>query len=216
MPISGSFIRGNQSGRFFAPRAVKNMVAESSSLVGLSFIKNRGGESSSIGIIGAYVAIQQRGSYGYGRGISYNADNSNIDSGGTSTRQMQIGVGKNTTEGSPTAPSLQLDYPGMWRFRWVVKGSMKTVSVQANQNSTGSNRPSMVVKANPDVGLFFDISASAADGTGWATIGPLSVTPTGTGSLWVELWNNNTYYPTIGYPDGTVLRPALFDRIITT
>ena len=73
MPISGSFIRGNQSGRFFAPRAVKNMVAESSSLVGLSFIKNRGGESSSIGIIGAYVAIQQRGSYGYGRGISYNA-----------------------------------------------------------------------------------------------------------------------------------------------
>lgn len=118
----------------------------------------------------------------------------------------QVGVSKNTTDGNPSAPCLSLATPGRWRFRWTVQTGTRTISILAKQNSTGSYRPSVIVKTNSNIGLNNDISGSAPAGAGWVTIGPISFVSTGTDVLWVELWNNVR----------TQTSPALFDHIVTT
>jgi hypothetical protein len=213
---SGSFVRGIGTGRFTAPPTV---ILDPNTSIGMS------GCSSTVldvntgaglqGFVSASNSNIRRGSYGYAQGIAYIGGMTTIDGAGDTLRHMQIGVGKNSTEGSTTPPCLQLDYPGMWRFRWVIKGGTRTVSVLTKQNSTGSLRPSMVVKANQSIGVPYDISASAANANSWTAIGPISVTPTGIGSVWVELHNNMTDYPSICRNDET-LYPALFDHIVTT
>jgi len=125
-------------------------------------------------------------------------------------RNYQVGVSKSTIIGSPSAPCLSLDIPGMWRFRWVVKPGVRAIYVNTKQVTTvftSSLRPSIVVKANPDIGLNADISASAATSQDWVTIGPLSFVATGTGVTWVELHNNNT---------NELNTPAFFDHIVGT
>ena len=215
---SGSFVRGIGTGRFTAPPTVFREVLPGAGLVGYNSILRDAIPTAGLsGYVSASNSNIRRGSYGYAQGIAYIGDMTTIDGVGATARHMQIGVGKNSVEGSNTPPSLQLDYPGMWRFRWVIKGGTKTVSVLTKQNSTGSAyRPSMVVKANPLIGVPYDISASAANASSWTTIGPISVTPTGTGSVWVELHNNMIDYPSILTDDYEVLHPALFDHIVTT
>ena len=217
---SGSFIRGNQSGRYFGGptlTAIHDRLSEASmvgNLVGA--IHDRLCEGSMVGFSSSIYSTTHRANNAALQGVSWNGDVTTMDGSTTGGKHLQYGVSKNTTDGSPNAPSLQLDYPGSWRFRWTIKGPTRTVSVLAKQNSTGSYRPSMVVRANKDIGINNDLSASAADGSGWTLIGPISVTPTGTGSLWVELHNNNLVYPSIGWSDGSVTRPVLFDHITTT
>lgn len=126
---------------------------------------------------------------------------------GTFGRYLQSGVTQSLSEGSPFSqtPSLQLNHPGFWRFRWSVVAGVRSVYVNAKQ-ITGSLRPSVVVKANTAVGLPNDVSGSAGAGSDWVTIGPVSFTSTNTGMVWVELWNNCQ----------TSLCPAWFDHIVTT
>jgi len=146
---------------------------------------------------------------GWMQGISLGGPTS-INGDGTFGRHMQVGVSKNTISGSPSAPCLSLDIPGMWRFRWVVKPGIRSIYVNTKQVTTiltSSLRPSIVVKANPDFGLIADVSASAATSQDWVTIGPLSFTATGTGATWVELHNNNV---------NEFNTPTLFDHIIVT
>jgi len=126
---------------------------------------------------------------GYGRGIALGGPTS-IYGDGTMGRHLQIGVTKNTNQGSPDAPSLELKYPGMWRFRWVVKPGSRSVSIKCKQVENLSPRPSMIVKANVNVGITTDLTSSAPSGTDWVTIGPITLTSTGTGVVWVELYNN--------------------------
>lgn len=174
---SGSFVRGNSSGRFFTPTAVKDRM-------------------SSYGSIGAAKGVQITSM----AMTSYSGD-------AAQGRGFQSLISKNTTDGSPTSPCLSIDVPGMWRFRWVVKQGSRAAYVLAKQNSTGSvNRPSLIIRNNPVVGLMNDISGSAPDGNGWVAIGPVSFTATGTDVMWVELWNNNYV---------TYETPALFDHIVT-
>lgn len=214
---SGSFVRGIGSGRFTAPPSAYREVLPGPGLSGYNVITRDAIPTAGLsGFVSASNSNIRRGSYGYLQGIAYIGDMTTINGEGATLKHMQVGVGKNSVEGSNTPPCLQLDYPGMWRFRWVIKGGTKTVSVLTKQNSTGSLRPSMVVKANPLIGVPYDISASAANANSWTTIGPISVTPTGTGSVWVELHNNMTDYPSIMADDQEVLHPALFDHIVTT
>lgn len=217
MPISGSFVRGDWSGRVQSFAGTYNLgVMNSQSLQTSSFIYDRTMESSSV----TTSMIRNRGSSepssaGARQGISFAAPTSYL-SDGSFGRHMQTGVSKETTLGSPTTPSLRLDYPGFWRFRWVVRGGNRSVSVLAQQNSTGSNRPSMVVKANPNVGLYFDISASAANGAGWINMGPLTFTAL-SGSqdtVWVELHNND--YAIINTNAQLISTPAYFDHIVVS
>lgn len=121
-------------------------------------------------------------------------------------RHLQVGVTQSLDEGFPTAPCLSLQIPGFWRFRWSIKTGQRAIYVWANQNSTGSYRPSVVIRSNALVGMTADLSASAADGPGWQQIGPINFTATGNGVVWVELHNNNT----------ANVSASLFDHIITT
>jgi hypothetical protein len=140
------------------------------------------------------------------RGINMGGPTSYLGDG-TFGRHLQIGVTKSLDEGNPSPPSLKLEIPGMWRFRWSVKSGTRRITVSTMQNSTGSYRPSVIVKANPEIGLYNDISGSAADISGWTTIGPVSFTSIVAGAVWVELWNNNNQM---------FNSPAYFDHIITT
>jgi hypothetical protein len=163
--ISGSFNRGNDTGRFSTPVAINSNV-------------------TTYGSVGAVKGVML---------------------GMVTPLPSQIS--KDTIDGSPNAPCLSIDVPSYWRFRWVVKAGIRSVYILANQNSTGSlNRPSMIVKSNPNIGLANDVVGTAADGAGWIPIGPLSFTSLGSDVVWVELWNNNYVLQT----------PALFDHIITS
>jgi len=120
-----------------------------------------------------------------------------------------LGASRSDTEGNPSPPCLSLYYPGTsHRFRWGVTAGSRSLTVDAKQvsNVTGK-RPRVIVRANPSIGVNSDVIADAGSGTSWVTIGPLSVTPSSSGVLWVELWNMDT---------ATFNSPAFFDHIVTS
>ena len=119
---------------------------------------------------------------------------------------MVIG-GKDTSEGDPAQPSLRLDAKGMWRFRWAVASGSRSVSINVKQAVNGSPRPTLVVKANPSIGVNSDVTGTAGSGTGWVTIGPVSITPSSDGAVWVELHNN--------YDSQVLQTPCFWDHIVT-
>ena len=147
------------------------------------------------------------GVVGYLRGICLGGPTS-MYSDTTFGRHLQTGVRKETVDGNPTSPCLALDYPGFWRFRWGLSPGVHGISVNAKQVSNViGKRPSIVVKANSDIGINADVTGSAGSNTGWTTIGPLVVTASGFAPVWVELHNNDT---------DTFFSPAYFDHIVTT
>lgn len=103
-----------------------------------------------------------------------------------------IGLVKNTTEGDPAQPSMELKYPSKRRFRWGVVGSSdNTITVNAKQVSNEAGyRPRLTVKANPDIGINADDYDDAGDTTGWDTLS-VTVTPSSSGVVWVELENRD-------------------------
>lgn len=103
---------------------------------------------------------------------------------------LMCGVEISNTEGLPAPPSLLIRGPSLWRFRWVLHTSINTIQVDVKQAANIAVRPSIVVKANPDCGVNADSSSSAASSAGWVTIGPLTVSPSGVGAVFVELHNN--------------------------
>ena len=214
MPISGSFVRADWSGRvqLFVGTADK-LMTDSGSVVKYGAIYDRLIDSGSV-TCSFYRnrAEAESGVQGAIQGIAFN-NPSSIDSSGTFGRHMQVGVNKQTSDGSPTSPCLQLDYPGnMWRFRWVVRPGSRQISVLAKQNSTGSSyRPSLVVKANSTLGINSDLSAAAPASGDWVKIGPISFTTTGSDVVWVELHNNN--YATKNSNSEIMKNPAYFDHI---
>lgn len=138
------------------------------------------------------------------QGITLGGPTSMIQDNGF-MRHMQTGVREELVDGYPSPPCLALDYPGFWRFRWQVVVGTQTISVYAKQvSNVAGKRPSMVVKANAALGVVADVSGSAGSSAGWVKIGPLSVTATTAGVLWVELHNNDT---------DTFYSPAFFDNL---
>ena len=145
---------------------------------------------------------------GYAKGITFGGPTS-MNTDGTFGRNLQIGVEKNTTDGSPFSqpPSLQLTFPGFWRFRWSVQAGVRSLYINTKQTLVSPNvRPSVIIKANANVGLNSDLSMSASDSNDWVTVGPLTFAATAAGMVWVELWNNCQQSNC----------PALFDHIVTT
>jgi len=131
-------------------------------------------------------------------GTSYLSD-------GTFGRHMQVGVLRNNSIGNPAQPSLQLDIPGFWRFRWSVRAGSRTIQINCLQAANGSPRPTMVVKAATGI-LATDQTGTAGSSTGWVVIS-VSFTALADGALWVELHNN--YYGLFG-------TPTYFDHIVAT
>lgn len=120
-------------------------------------------------------------------------------------RQLQVGVSKEETEGFSTAPSLKFLHVGFWRFKWVVTAGDRTLEVYAKQAANANPRPSVILKANADVGLAADAEFSASASAGWVKI-TATFTATADGVIWVELHAN---LRTGNYP-------AYFDHIVTS
>ena len=113
--------------------------------------------------------------------------------GDTFDRHLQAGVREELVEGNPSPPCLALDYPGFWRFRWQVIPGTQTISVWTKQvSNVAGKRPSMIVKANPAIGVSADVTGTAASSTGWIKIGPQRHRYFARRVLWVELHNNDT------------------------
>jgi len=112
-------------------------------------------------------------------------------------RQVGLGLimcgialgGKDTGTGSPT-PSMRLDACSRFRFRWRVATGTRTVQCQVMQVVNATPRPTIIVKANPSLGINADVVATAGAGTGWITAGPVTIAPSSNGAVWVEVWNN--------------------------
>ena len=117
------------------------------------------------------------------------------------------GIFEELTDGSPAAPSMRIDIPNSWRFRWVVRTGTHTIQVNTKQVVNLSPRPSLIVRSNPSIGIPSDITAVAPGGTGWVTVGPITVNPTSTGAVFVDMVNNCI---------GQTNTPAYFDHIVTT
>lgn len=130
--------------------------------------------------------------FGWNKGINLGGPTSNTGDDSYGVRNLQYGVSKNTTQGSPSTPSLEISQPNFWRFPWVVKPGQRTLTIRAKQTKTFSStqRPSLTVKANRNVGLLADLVAYAPTDTDWVVIGPIIFTSTGTDLVWVEVHNN--------------------------
>lgn len=128
------------------------------------------------------------------QGIAFSGVPTTIDGGGSFGRHMQTGVVKNTIEGNPNPPCLELTYPGFWRFRWIIKSGTRTLYVNVKQPTTLAivATPTVVIKANPSIGLLYDLSGSVGSAQTWATVG-LSFSASAEGMVWVELHNNNVH-----------------------
>jgi hypothetical protein len=109
--------------------------------------------------------------------------------------------GLDATAGNP-APSFQ-NRGGAWSVRLAVKSGARTVKVDVRQPDVAAARPVLRVKANPDIGLAADMSATASAATDWQTV-TLNFTATADGGVRVELEN----------PDPE--KPCWFDNLVLT
>lgn len=109
----------------------------------------------------------------------------------------QVGVSKDTTDGSPAQPSMKAVLPHRRSFLWPVSSGSHTISVAVKFTSDSGTgyRPKMVIKANAELGISADVTTEAAAGANaWKTIGPITVTPNAQGALEVIL----EYDPVLG------------------
>ena len=117
-----------------------------------------------------------------------------------------FGAVRDDVEGDEAPPSLRLDYNAAYRFRWGVKAGARTIKCKTKFAKNEAPRPSIVIKANPAVGLLADVEGFAPSGTGWQQISPIGFTATADGGVEVELRNNTL----------TSNNPCWFDTIETT
>jgi hypothetical protein len=119
---------------------------------------------------------------------------------------LNVGVRVDAVEGTPTPPCLAMDQTAQFRMLWPVKQGSRSITISVKQAVNQSPRPRITVKANPALGVNSDVSESAGSGTGWVTVGPLTVNTTGEGVLEVMLepLYNASY------------APCYWDNVITT
>jgi len=125
----------------------------------------------------------------------------------TAVYLMSFG-GRDNAQGDPAQPSLRMDARGVYRFRWAFESGARTVAVNVKQEVNASPRPTLVVKANPAIGIAADVIETAGSSTNWITIGPANISPSADGATWVELHAN--------YDGQYMSAPCYWDHIETT
>ena len=130
---------------------------------------------------------------------------------------LLAGVSRYNLDGSPAAPCLLMRQPGYWRFRWGVEAGNRTISIRVKQVANVEPFPSLVLKANPAVGIDADIVEVSDGGAGWVTI-TSSFLCIAAGVIWVELRNNCTsiYSPANANLTGNPAEPAFWDHLVTS
>lgn len=118
------------------------------------------------------------------------------------------GMGYEGAEGNPAIPSLKMSVGGRYRFRWKVNAGIRTIRVNVKQATNQNPRPMLTVFANKDIGVMEDFSLFAPEGADWVIIGPLGVSPTSNGVLWVELRAD--------YRGDLFGAPCYWDHLVTT
>lgn len=116
--------------------------------------------------------------------------------------------GEDLTVGNPAQPSIRMDASGKWRFRWALTIGSHMISVNVLHAINQNPRPSIVIKANPAIGIPSDIETFAPASTGWVTISSPSFPVTALGVTWVELHNN--------LETNVGAFPCFFDHIVKT
>jgi hypothetical protein len=102
--------------------------------------------------------------------------------------QPHVRGGRDDTEGNLQPPSFRLEGPGrVFLTRWPVSPGNRTVSIDVKYTPNEAPRPRLIVRANPEVGVVADVTGEAPSGTGWVTIGPLTVAVSQAGALEIFL-----------------------------
>jgi hypothetical protein len=207
-PQTGS-TRGNKAGVVTFAQPLKGNTTGKTPLIVVSkngLIRDSSVQTFMVDVAGPVIDF---GVVNYIKGVNVGGATSvyDEDMGG---RHMLTGISKSTTEGSPSAPSLEIAALAMWRFRWTVAAGARSISVLVKQQENTANRPSMIVRTNSNVGINSDLTAVAPSGTGWVTIGPITFTSTGADVVWVELHNNCMF------ANYTAPSPAFFDHIVVS
>lgn len=97
--------------------------------------------------------------------------------------------GRDNTEGSPGQPSLKILGRGYFPVPWVIRPGVRSVSCKVKQPVNVLPRPSIVIRANPLVGLNADVEVAAQPGTDWVIV-QAGFTATAEGGVYVELRGN--------------------------
>jgi hypothetical protein len=146
------------------------------------------------------------GVFNFIQSIAINSPTSDSSDATFGSKNLTVGISKETTDGSPSAPCLKIANKGMWRFKWVIKSGERSIYINCKQVINLNPRPTITIKANPSVGLNADIVGTAPSGVDWVTIGPLTFTAASKGVVYVELSNNYI----------TSNESAFFDHIVVT
>ena|SRR5690349_14537939 len=121
--------------------------------------------------------------------------------------QSMVAGGQDLVVGN-AAPSFRMDARGNWSAWIYFDSGTNTIQVDVQQAVNLSPRPTITVHSDSTVGINSDIVGTAASGTGWVTIGPLSVSPSAAAVLLVSLSNN--------YDAQFTGAPCYWDNLITS
>lgn len=132
-----------------------------------------------------------------------------ISTGGGPESDLVVGLGKNSVDGSPTAPSLDIDRRTYFEILWpVATGVENTFTVKVRQPVIATLQPQVTILADAGLGVNSDVVGVAAAVSGWTTIGPLSVNPTSAGVLVVRLENRSDDEDPRSQWDSVVVSPG--------
>ena len=167
-----------------------------------------GGNTATVGWTNTSKSLNDIGASSYLRGINLGGLVC-INGCGGSGIPLMYEVTQSMVEGSPSPPSIMFSHANMWRFKWSVAAGARNISIKCKQVCNESPRPSVTVESNVGIGVMSDVSATAASGVDWVTIGPISITPTSAGAVWVKMYNNLNN-------NSITNTPAYFDHIVVT
>ena len=164
-------------------------------------------ESSGVLPLGAYPTVITNGAVSYSIGSSVALTKQLNITGAAYPNCVECPTAyKDLVQGSPDAPCFRMDTPGAFKFRWAADTGAHTIAIKVKQVANQSPRPTLTVLPNPAVGIADPIVTAAPSGTDWVMIGPVSVTFTAAGVVWIELrnWLNTQFGTTPCYWDDRV------------
>lgn len=102
---------------------------------------------------------------------------------------MVYGFARDNAVGRTSPPSGFMPYVGYIFFEWSVNPGANTLTVSVLQPQNSAPFPTMVAKANSDIGLLADVTGTSPGSTDWSDIS-ITIVAVSAGAVDVELHNN--------------------------